>query len=77
MWELLLWGQAQKLPKLEGKLVPKWDTYLAQLAGSHSCPSKSKKTRLTLMVGGHRNPRGAHSWETHVLRAHITSSGLY
>lgn len=51
-----MWGQAQKLPKLEGKLVPKWDTYLAQLAGSHSCPSKSKKTRLPCTRWG-KNPK--------------------
>lgn len=32
------------LARLERKLVLKKDTYLAQSAGSHSCPSKSKKT---------------------------------
>lgn len=60
------------LPKLEGKLVPKWGTYLAPLTGSHSCPSKSKKTRLTLMVGGYNDIGGAHSWwKTHALCAHV------
>lgn len=52
-----MWEQPQRLARLGGKLVPKWDTYLAQMAGSQSCPSKSKKTRLTLMVvvGGHND----------------------
>lgn len=71
LWELQLWGQPQKLTRLEGKLIPKWDTYLAQVAGSHSCPSKSKKTRLSLMVGEHNDPTGAQLVETHRLHAHV------
>lgn len=32
LWELLLPGQLQRLASLEGKLIPKQGTYLAQLA---------------------------------------------
>lgn len=76
-WELLLWGQLLRPARLGGKLVLKWDTYLAQLAGSQSCPSKSKKTRLTLMVvvGGHNDPEKT-QLVGDVLRAHTTHSGL-
>lgn len=74
---MLLWGQLLRPARLGGELVLKWDTYLAQLAGSQSCPSKSKKTRLTLMVvvGGHNDPEKT-QLVGDVLRAHTTHSGL-